>query len=80
MTVLGFTGAFLSLMPILLIHDIKIVALCLSTGFFFAELVIGPIWAIPMDITPKYSGTAAGLMNTGSALAAIASPWSPASS
>jgi MFS family permease len=27
-----------------------------------------------MDIAPKYSGTAAGLMNTGSALAAIVSP------
>jgi MFS family permease len=27
-----------------------------------------------MDIAPKYSGTAAGLMNSGSALAAIVSP------
>ena len=43
-------------------------------AFFFAELVIGPMWAIPMDIAPKYSGTASGLMNTGSALAAILSP------
>jgi MFS family permease len=36
--------------------------------------VIGPIWSVPMDIAPKYSGTASGLMNTGSALAAIVSP------
>ena len=43
-------------------------------GFFFAELTIGPMWSMPMDIAPKYSGTAAGLMNTGSALAAIVSP------
>jgi len=35
---------------------------------------IGPMWAIPMDIAPKYSGTASGLMNSGSALAAILSP------
>ena len=27
-----------------------------------------------MDIAPKYSGTASGLMNTGSAVAAIISP------
>jgi len=27
-----------------------------------------------MDIAPKYSGTASGIMNTGSALAAIISP------
>ena len=32
------------------------------------------MWSIPMDIAPKYSGTASGLMNTGSAFAAIVSP------
>ena len=73
-TVTGFAGALLSLFPILFIHDITVVALCLSGGFFFAEITIGPMWSVPMDIAPKYSGTAAGLMNTGSALAAIVSP------
>ncbi len=73
-TVLGFAGAFLSLMPIFWTRDITLVAICLSLGFFCAELVIGPMWAIPMDIAPKYSGTASGLMNTGSAFAAIVSP------
>jgi sugar phosphate permease len=72
--VLGFLGAFFSLLPIFWAHDMNIVALCLSGGFFFAELVIGPMWAIPMDIAPKFSGTAAGLMNIGSPLAAIVSP------
>ena len=38
------------------------------------ELVIGPIWSIPMDIAPQYAGTGSGLMNTGSAVAAIVSP------
>jgi MFS family permease len=32
------------------------------------------MWAIPMDIAPRYSGFASGFMNTGSALAAIVSP------
>jgi nitrate/nitrite transporter NarK len=73
-TVVGFAGALASLFPILFIQDITVVALCLSAGFFFAELVIGPMWSVPMDIASKYSGTAAGLMNTGSALAAIVSP------
>jgi MFS family permease len=72
--VAGFAGALASLLPILFIHDITIVALCLSAGFFFAELVIGPIWSVPMDIAAKYSGTASGIMNTGSAFAAIVSP------
>jgi MFS family permease len=66
--------ALASLLPILFIHDSTIAAICLSLGFFFAEMTIGPMWAIPMDIAPKYSGTASGLMNIGSALAAILSP------
>jgi len=73
-TVLGFGGALASLFPILFTRDITVVAGCLSAGFFFAELVIGPMWSVPMDIAAKYSGTAAGIMNTGSALAAIVSP------
>ena len=63
-----------SLLPILFTHDIRLVALALSAGFFCAEFTVGPMWAIPMDIAPKYSGTASGMMNTGSALAAIVSP------
>lgn len=73
-TVAGFAGALASLFPILFIHDLTLVALCLSSGFFFAELVIGPMWSVPMDIAPRYSGTASGIMNMGSAGAAIASP------
>jgi nitrate/nitrite transporter NarK len=73
-TSIGFTGALLWLVPIIYVHDMTIVAICLSGGFFFAESTIGPMWAIPMDIAPKYSGTASGLMNSGSALAAILSP------
>ena len=43
-------------------------------AFFFAEVIIGPMWSIPMDIAGKFAGTASGLMNSGSALAAILSP------
>jgi MFS family permease len=68
------SAALASLLPILFVHDATVAALCLSSGFFFAEMTIGPMWAIPMDIAPKYSGTASGIMNTGSALAAIVSP------
>jgi MFS family permease len=74
MVVVGLLGAALSLVPLLLTHDLVVVALCLSLGFFFAELTIGPMWAIPMDIAPGHSGTASGLMNAGSAFAAIVSP------
>jgi len=64
----------LSLLPLLVTHNVYVSILCLSAGFFFAEMTIGPMWAIPMDIAPQYSGTASGMMNTGSALAAIISP------
>ena len=70
----GFIGSFLSLLPIFATHDLTVIVLCLGSAFFFAEIVIGPMWAIPMDIAGKFSGTASGLMNTGSALAAILSP------
>jgi MFS family permease len=45
-----------------------------SSTNFFAEFTIGPFWAIPMDIAPRFSGSASGLMNVGSALAAAVSP------
>jgi sugar phosphate permease len=70
----GFVGSFVCLVPIFATRDLTLIVLCLAGAFFFAEIVIGPMWAIPMDIAPKYSGTASGLMNTGSALAAILSP------
>lgn len=66
--------SLLSLLPLLYSHDLYLCLGCLCGGFFFAEMTIGPMWAIPMDIAPEFSGTASGLMNTGSALAAIISP------
>jgi len=66
--------SLLSLLPLLFSHDLYLCLACLCGGFFFAEMTIGPMWAIPMDIAPEFSGTASGIMNTGSALAAIISP------
>ena len=64
----------LSLIPMMFTHDLYVSLACLASGFFFAEMTIGPMWAIPMDIAPAFSGTASGMMNSGSALAAIISP------
>ncbi len=64
----------LSLVPLLISHDLYVCLAALGAGFFFAEMTIGPMWAIPMDVAPEFSGTASGMMNTGSALAAILSP------
>jgi MFS transporter, ACS family, glucarate transporter len=67
-------ASLLSLVPLLFLHEASVAVVCLSLGFFFAEMTIGPMWAVPMDIAPDYAGTACGIMNTGSALAAIVSP------
>lgn len=72
--VIGMLGAAGFMIPVLSPHDIVTLTICLSFAFFFLELVIGPIWSVPMDIAPQYAGTASGLMNTGSAVAAIVSP------
>lgn len=64
----------ISLVPMMFTHHLYVSMACLAFGFFFAEMTIGPMWAIPMDVAPEYSGTASGMMNTGSALAAILSP------
>ncbi len=72
--VLGFLGVVLLMLPIVFIHDLTIVAICLSFAFFFAELIVAPIWAIPMDIAPEYSGSASGFMNFGFGMAGIISP------
>jgi MFS family permease len=71
---LGFLGSFLCMVPVFLTHELVPIILSLGAALFFAEIVIGPMWSIPMDIAGKFSGTAAGMMNTGSALAAILSP------
>ena len=70
----GFLGSFACLVPVFLTHDLVTIVLSLGSAFFFAEIVIGPMWSIPMDIAGRFAGTAAGMMNTGSALAAILSP------
>ncbi len=72
--VFGFLSSFCFMLPILFIHDLTIIAICLSLAFFSAELIVAPIWAIPMDIAPEYSGSASGFMNFGFGMAGIISP------
>jgi MFS family permease len=74
LVVFGFLCSLVVTLPILATHNLSLVAICLSLAFFFTEFTIGPMWAIPMDIAPRFSGSASGLMNTGSAFAAIVSP------
>jgi MFS family permease len=74
--VLGFVGAFVFLLPVILIHSVAVAAAGLSLAFFFAELIVAPIWSVPMDIAPKHAGAASGMMNFGFAAAGLISPSS----
>jgi MFS family permease len=73
--VAGMLGGFLFLIPVMLVHDVNVAAASLAAAFFSVELVVAPIWAVPMDIAPKYSGSASGMMNFGFGLAGIISPF-----
>jgi MFS family permease len=72
--VAGMLGGLLFLIPVMLVHDVSVAAVSLAAAFFCVELVVAPIWAVPMDIAPKYSGSASGMMNFGFGLAGIISP------
>ncbi len=74
--VTGFLGALVFLCPVVLFHNLTLTAVCLSLAFFFAELIVAPIWAVPMDIAPRYAGSASGMMNFGFGLAGLVSPSS----
>jgi MFS family permease len=74
LVVISFLCSLGCMTPILFSHNLKWASIYLSLGFFFSEFTVGPMWAIPMDIAPRFSGSASGLMNSGSALAAILSP------
>jgi MFS family permease len=71
----GLAGSMLFFIPVVTLQDLTLVSISLTLAFFSMELVIAPLWAVPMDIAPAYAGTASGFMNFGSAVAGIISPW-----
>jgi MFS family permease len=73
--VAGMLGGFVFLIPVILVRDVNVAAISLAAAFFSVELVVAPIWAVPMDIAPKYSGSASGMMNFGFGVAGIISPF-----
>lgn len=70
----GMLGALLFLLPVMVSQDLTVVTLSLAATCFCSELIVGPIWAVPMDIAPDYAASASGLMNFGFGLAGIVSP------
>lgn len=70
----GFVLAGIFLIPAAMVSDTTMSILCLASSFFFLEWVIGPAWAVPMDVGGRFSGTVTGVMNMSGALAASFTP------
>jgi len=66
----GFILAGAFVIPAAMVAGTTMSILMLSASFFFLEWVIGPAWAVPMDVGGRFSGTVTGVMNMAGALAA----------
>jgi len=66
----GFILAGLFIVPAAMTTTPWISIALLSLSFFCLEWVIGPAWAVPMDVGGAFSGTVTGVMNMMGAFAA----------
>jgi sugar phosphate permease len=66
----GFLLAGVFVIPAAMTNNAGASVLFLAISFFFLEFVIGPAWAVPMDVGGQFSGTVTGIMNMAGALAA----------
>jgi sugar phosphate permease len=64
----GFLMAAVFVIPAALTMGAVASVLWLAASFFFLEWVIGPAWAVPMDVGGQFSGTVTGVMNMVGAL------------
>ncbi|HLX14077.1 MAG TPA: MFS transporter [Bradyrhizobium sp.] len=75
--VVAAPGLFLAamlLIPAATTQSAIIAILCLTASNFFLELVLGPAWAVPMDVGGTSSGTVTAVMNMVGAVGASISP------
>jgi sugar phosphate permease len=70
----GLFLAALLLIPAGTTDSAMIAILCLTASNFFLELVLGPAWAVPMDVGGTSSGTVTAVMNMVGAVGASISP------
>jgi sugar phosphate permease len=67
-------GAAVFLIPAAMTSDAMTAIICLAASNFFLEMVLGPAWAVPMDVAGPSSGTVTGVMNMTGAVGASISP------
>ncbi len=59
----GTIGAVVLLLPGAMTKQPYVAVVCLTGAMFFLECILGPAWAVAMDVGGEYSGTVSGLMN-----------------
>jgi MFS family permease len=67
-------GAAVFLVPAALAQALPTAIICLAVSNFCLEMVLGPPWAVPMDVAGPWSGTLAAVMNMAGAVGASISP------
>jgi sugar phosphate permease len=72
--ILGFVGSFVFMSLVFAIRNPVEIAACLAASLFFLEMTEGPVWAVPMDVAPRYAGVAGAFVSTAAGLAAVISP------
>jgi MFS family permease len=71
---LGFIGALLCIVPLLITPDLAIDTIALALGCFCIELADAPMWMLGMDALPSHAATSTATVNTGFALSGAVSP------
>ena len=70
----GMLGAAAFYVPAALTANPYTAVVCLAGALVFLGGVLGPAWAVPMDVGGEYSGTVSGVMNTAGNIGAAVSP------
>ena len=70
----GMLGCGASMLVAALVQKPTTAVYCLTSAMFFLEMIIGPAWAVPMDIGGEFSGTVSGMMNMGGQIVGALSP------
>ena len=66
----AFLLAGIFVIPAAMTETVGLSVMFLALSFFSLECVIGPAWAVPMDVGGQFSGTVTGIMDMAGALAA----------
>jgi sugar phosphate permease len=72
--IVGMLGCGAFILPAAFTTNSYTAVYCLTGAMFFLECIIGPAWAVPMDVGGEYSGTVSGMMNMAGNIGGALSP------